>query len=233
MFRECRQSIQQKFHPDTWIVTAVAVMCALQCKIRHLLPDAQRAQMMRATNSAHAKCSQTVPVSGQKTKRSHNVYRIRAEIDVLSASHQILKRYTQRIQNIFTLSGIIFSYRLWTRNNLMESHSSFPTRNLQVPEILFVVSVCFAMGAVGFFGAVYLQLRNTNDTSTIASVGPLTVDQKAHIAQSLAAQTTGTSTTTTGGTTEATAIVPTSQQADQGDKNAAEKLRIMQALSAH
>jgi hypothetical protein len=89
----------------------------------------------------------------------------------------------------------------------MSSQSMFPVKHWGLPEILLFLTGCFALGAIGFFLAVFVQLRTTNDISNIANVVPLTVDQKAHITQSLAAPT---STSTT-----------------------AEKLKIMEALSAH
>src|SRR3954467_8777191 len=43
----------------------------------------------------------------------------------------------------------------------MQPNSIFAIHTWRLPEILFVVAACFAIGASGFFLAVFLQLRSS------------------------------------------------------------------------
>lgn len=97
----------------------------------------------------------------------------------------------------------------------MNPPTILPLREWRLPEILFVLAACFAIGASGFFLAVYLQLRST---TTSYRVIPDTAKEK--IAQQSFDRGDGT-------VTEA-APVAQPNQVDEKDPRAAAKLKVME-----
>ena len=120
-----------------------------------------------------------------------------------------------------------YSYRIRiVREDLMQPISFSSLRNLKLPEILFVVAACFAMGTVGFFLAVYLQLHSKGSAlppGTYANSQEVPVSDKAHQLQALSQNTPEPQNTTN--------TAPSESQASQSDPLAAQKLKLLQQLN--
>ena len=69
----------------------------------------------------------------------------------------------------------------------MHPQSIFAIRHWKLPEILFVAAACFAMAAVGFFLAVFLQLHFSPETrQTYANSQLVPIVAKSDVLQSVA-----------------------------------------------
>jgi hypothetical protein len=104
----------------------------------------------------------------------------------------------------------------------------------RVLRIVLLVAACFAIGSVGFFIAVLLQ-RTAAPTASVQTIQPVAEDistsTKEAILQSMSNSSDGvTSTSSAGGSATSTGI---SGQGDNADAQAAAKLKILQAMSAH
>ena len=98
----------------------------------------------------------------------------------------------------------------------MHPQSIFSIRHWDLPEILFVAAGCFAMGAVGFFVAVFLQLNwGAARTSTVLSP----IEDKEKVMQEVAANSPQPA-------------IPEDQrnQSDPTDTNADAKLKLLKSL---
>jgi hypothetical protein len=111
----------------------------------------------------------------------------------------------------------------------MHKQTIFNKKHWQLPEILFVVASCFAIGSSGFFLAVYLQLNTPQAKKPMATLDyrELPTQEKENMASSL-----GTSSPfQNSGNENAAAAVPQPGQVDERDPNAAAKLKMMRALA--
>jgi hypothetical protein len=100
-------------------------------------------------------------------------------------------------------------------------HSLFNIREWDLPKLLLAGAGVFAVAALGFFLAVFLQLHGFTPVYTQQKTIDIPVEEKAR-AMGVGS---GPSTTHVGSTTSPTK----SNQADQGDPRAAEKLKIMRS----
>jgi hypothetical protein len=105
----------------------------------------------------------------------------------------------------------------------MNPQSLFAIRHWKLPEILFVGAACFAMAAVGFFLAVFLQLQfapgETTQTYTNSSI-EVPIEDKAKALQGVAQNSPQPA-------------VPTDKrnQADESDALAAQKLKLLNSMN--
>lgn len=69
----------------------------------------------------------------------------------------------------------------------MHPKSIFAIKDWRLPEILLIAVACFALAAIGFFIAVYLQVHiQSSDIKTIDSVSaPASVEEKDKLYQQL------------------------------------------------
>jgi hypothetical protein len=91
-----------------------------------------------------------------------------------------------------------------------------------LPEIVFVVAAAFAMGAIGFFFAIYLQLHSTS--TGLAGVQEIPADAKAKVMEQGAAQIASEN--------QAQTAVEQHAQYDPTDSRAAAKIKLMQQAAA-
>ena len=105
----------------------------------------------------------------------------------------------------------------------MNPQSLFAIRRWQLPEILFVGAACFAMAAVGFFLAVFLQLKFTADpastqTYTNSSI-EVPIEDKARVVQQVAQSSPRP-------------LTDNRNQSDETDALAAQKLKLLNAMNS-
>lgn len=108
----------------------------------------------------------------------------------------------------------------------MHPQSIFAIRQWNLPEILFLAAACFAIGAVGFFLAVFLQLQSSggSSTGTYANTQDVPVEDKARVLSILSHSAPEA--------TNTTSVAPNSSQASANDALAAQKLKILQQIGS-
>lgn len=104
----------------------------------------------------------------------------------------------------------------------MHPNSLFSIRHWTLSEILFVGSACFAIGAVGFFLAVYLQLK-TIGPADAKYANSASLDDKVRV-MNILAQNAATPENTSN-------VAPTESQAAADDALAAQKLKMLEKLN--
>jgi len=106
----------------------------------------------------------------------------------------------------------------------MHPRSIFAIRDWKLPEILLVGSACFAIGAIGFFLAVFLQLRTSggNLPGTYTNAQDVPVDDKARALSILSRSAPEPA--------KSTNTIPNSTQASPDDALASQKLKLLQQM---
>lgn len=111
----------------------------------------------------------------------------------------------------------------------MANKSLFAIRHWDLPKLMLVTSGFFAVAALGFFLAVWLQLQAPKSQADSGVPKPLTTEEKNRIVNSLNAEL-NTNTTLPA---DPNAPPASHSQADEKDANAAAKLKILESLNAH
>ena len=106
----------------------------------------------------------------------------------------------------------------------MSDKSLLSIRHWDFARLALVASAFFAMAALGFFLAVWIQLHGPLQSGLGTQQGQLTDEQKYRILEALNATSTTTS-------QNSALPVPPSSQADPGDPKAAMKLKILESLN--
>jgi hypothetical protein len=114
----------------------------------------------------------------------------------------------------------------------MNNQSMFSIRHWSLTEMLFAAAGCFALAAVGFFIAVFLELH----TSTVPeALNPQTKGatqaDKDQVLQALSGTQNSANATTSTSVGSTHPVAPS--QADTKDANASAKLNALDALNAH
>jgi hypothetical protein len=104
----------------------------------------------------------------------------------------------------------------------MHPESLFAVRHWKLPEILFVGAACFAMAAIGFFIAVFVQLHLSPNTTTpepMTSSQLVPIEDKAKYLEDMSKNSPQPP-------------APTGRnQADESDPLAAKKLQLLNAMN--
>src|SRR5262245_53201580 len=106
----------------------------------------------------------------------------------------------------------------------MHPQNIFAVKEWKLPEILLVAGACFALAALGFLAAIFLQLHYAQspggNTTAINPADMMTIEEKHDVLETLDQANSNPY-----------ATKPAENQADPKDPHAAEKLRIMEQLN--